>query len=75
MITSFIIHHLSWQARECNVWTIATNPLSLSTVFEVVIDAKVHRVEWKALQRWILKERQERNGSAGFLFSQRPTLE
>jgi hypothetical protein len=48
---------------------------TIDSVFEVVVDGKVHRVEGKALQRWIMKERQERNGPAGFLFSQRPALE
>src|SRR5450631_316434 len=48
---------------------------TVETVFEVVIDGKVHRVAGKALQRWILKQRQERKGRAGFLFSQRPVLE
>ena len=44
------------------------------SVFEVVFDGKVHRVEGKALQRWILRQWQERKGRAGFLFSKRPTL-
>jgi hypothetical protein len=48
---------------------------TVETVFEVVIDGKVHRVAGRALRRWILKERQERKGPAGMLFSQRPTLE
>jgi hypothetical protein len=50
-------------------------PLKKDTVFEVVIDRKVHCVRGETLQRWILEQRQERNGPAGFLFSQRPTLE
>src|SRR5208337_912746 len=29
-IASFIIHYPGWQARECNVWTIATNTLGSS---------------------------------------------
>jgi len=48
---------------------------TVETVFEVVIDGKVHRVAGRALQRWIQKERQERKGPAGMLFSQRPGLE
>ena len=31
MITSFIIHYFAWQAREPNMWTIATNPLGSSS--------------------------------------------
>lgn len=50
-------------------------PLTLETVFEVVIDGKVYRVAGKALQRWIVKERQERRGPRGHVFSQRPGLE
>jgi hypothetical protein len=49
--------------------------LSLGTIFEVVIDGKVYRVEGKALQRWIVKERQERRGPRGHIFAQRPGLE
>ena len=26
-VNVFIIHYLGWQARECNVWIVATNPL------------------------------------------------
>jgi hypothetical protein len=48
---------------------------TLATVFEVVADGKVYRVEGRALQRWIVKRRQEWNGPKGFLFSQRPTLD
>ena len=50
-------------------------PLTVETVFEVVIDGKVHRVEGKALQRWIVKERHERHGPRGHIFSHRPGLE
>jgi hypothetical protein len=48
---------------------------TLATVFEVVINGKVHRVEGAALQRWIVKERSERKGPRGLLFSRRATLE
>ena len=50
-------------------------PLTVETVFEVVIDGKVYRVAGKALQRWIIKERQERHGPRGHIFSHRPGLE
>ncbi len=48
---------------------------TLATLFEIVIDAKVYRVEGKALQRWIVRQRQSLNGPKGYLFSQRPMLE
>ena len=48
---------------------------TLATVFEVVIDGKVYRVEAKALQRWIVKRRTELKGPKGMLFGQRPMLE
>lgn len=48
---------------------------TLTTVFEIVIDAKVYLVEGKALQRWIVKRRSELNGPKGYLFNQRPMLE
>ena len=48
---------------------------TLATVFEVVIDAKVFRVEGKALQRWIVKRREDWKGPKGMLFKQRSMLE
>ena len=40
-------------------------PLTLATVFEVVIGGKVQTVAGAALQRWIIKERSERKARAG----------
>lgn len=48
---------------------------TLASVFEVMINGKVYRVEGEALQRWIIKRRNELNGPKGYLFSQRPMLE
>jgi hypothetical protein len=48
---------------------------TIATQFEVVIDGKVYRVDGKALQRWIVRQRGELKGPRGFLFSQRPMLE
>jgi hypothetical protein len=48
---------------------------ALATVFEVVVDGKVYRVEGTALQRWIVKQRQELKGPRGYLFLLRPKLE
>jgi hypothetical protein len=30
--------------------------LSVESVFEVVVEGKIHRIQGRALQRWILKE-------------------
>jgi len=49
--------------------------LSLDSVFEVTVEGKVHRVEGRALQQWILQVREERKGPRGILFSRRPTLD
>jgi hypothetical protein len=49
--------------------------LSLDSVFEVVVDGKIHRIEGRALQQGILRERKERKGPRGVLFSRRPTLD
>jgi hypothetical protein len=49
--------------------------LSLESVFEVVVAGQVHRIEGSALQRWITKEREERKGPRGILFSRRPSLD
>jgi hypothetical protein len=49
--------------------------LGAGTVFEVIAGGEIHYIKGSALQRWIMKERQERKGPAGFLFSQRPALE
>jgi hypothetical protein len=45
------------------------------SVFEVSIDGKVHHVTGRELQRWILAERNERRGPAGYLFGKRPLLD
>jgi hypothetical protein len=45
------------------------------SVLEVIVDGKVHRVEGQALQRWILRERNERGGPAGYVFGKRPLLD
>jgi len=45
------------------------------TVFEVAVNGKIHRIVGRDLQRWILKEREERKGPRGILFSRRPTLD
>lgn len=42
--------------------------------FEVAVDGRIHHVTGKSLQEWILKQRRERKGPAGFLFSKRPIL-
>ena len=50
--------------------------LTLATVFEVVIDARVvYHVEGRTLQRWIVNQREKLKGPKGYLFSRRPTLE
>jgi hypothetical protein len=48
---------------------------TLATTFEVVANGNVYHVEGKALQRWILKQRQELKGPKGMLFSRRLTLD
>jgi hypothetical protein len=48
---------------------------TLATLFEVAVDGKVYRVEGKALQRWIVRQRGELNGPKGLLFKRRPMLE
>ncbi len=47
---------------------------TLATIFEVVIDGKVHSVTGASLQRWIEQRRAEWNGPRGLLFSKRPML-
>ena len=47
---------------------------TVNSEFEVVVDGKIHRVTGKALQQWIAKQREERNGPAGYIFSKRPNL-
>jgi hypothetical protein len=49
-------------------------PTTESTL-EVSIDGKVHRVTGKSLQCWILNERKERRGPAGYVFGKRPLLD
>jgi hypothetical protein len=48
---------------------------TLASVFEVVTDGRVYRIEGAKLQRWIVERRHDWKGPKAFLFSQRPTLE
>ena len=48
---------------------------TLATVFEVVCDRKIYRVEGTKLQKWIVRRREELKGPKGVLFKQRPTLD
>jgi hypothetical protein len=45
------------------------------SAFEVSVGGKIHRVTGRALQRWILREREERRGPAGYVFGKRPLLD
>jgi hypothetical protein len=47
----------------------------MESVFEVSVGGKIHVVHGKALQRWILRERKERRGPAGYVFGKRPLLD
>lgn len=47
---------------------------TLASIFEVVADGRLYRVEGARLQRWIMQRREEWKGPRGFLFNQRPTL-
>jgi len=47
---------------------------TLSTVFDVVIDGRVHQIKGAALQRWIEERRSEWKGPRGILFGKRPML-
>jgi hypothetical protein len=68
----FVVHSKSQRAAPYpNHLPVPT----LATVFEVVTDGKVYRVEGAALQKWIVKRRQELNGPKGQLFRQRPMLD
>ena len=44
------------------------------TIFEVVADGKIHRVEGTRLKRWIENRREQWTGPRGLLFGQRPML-
>jgi hypothetical protein len=47
---------------------------TLSTVFEVVTEGRIHRVAGTALQRWIEQRRQTERGPRGALFRKRPSF-
>ncbi len=73
--SSFDAAHLYLVGAQSKVTTRAPLPIpSLGTVFEVVVEGKVYKVTGKALQKWILKQRAERKGPNGLLFSRRPIL-
>ena len=71
----------SFDAAHCYVCHVKEHPdaglprVTLASTFEVVVDGKVYHVAGKALQRWIIKQRQELKGPKGMLFSRRPMLE
>ena len=48
---------------------------TVETIFEVVANGRVLRVDGKKLKRWIKQRRQEWKGPRGMLFSQRPVLD
>jgi hypothetical protein len=48
--------------------------VTLATVFEVVSDSKVYRVQGAALQKWIVERRQKWQGPKGYMFTKRPGL-
>jgi len=48
---------------------------TLSTIFEIVADARIYRVKGTALQKWIVERRKSWNGPRGYMFSKRPGLE
>ena len=45
-----------------------------STVFEVVTDGRILRVDGQRLKNWIETRRNEWKGPRGFLFQQRPMI-
>src|SRR3954464_11080734 len=45
-----------------------------STLFEVVREGRIHRVQGAQLKRWIENRQQECKGPRGDLFSQRPMI-
>jgi hypothetical protein len=47
---------------------------TMDTVFEVAVGGNVHRVAGKDLQRWILKEREERKARAGHFLLDDPSI-
>ena len=48
---------------------------TVDTVFEVVAEGKVLRVNGHRLKKWIEKRRVEWNGPRGYLFNKRPTMD
>src|SRR3954464_15882787 len=50
-------------------------PPTWATIFEVVCDGKIDRVEGTKLQKWIVKRREELKGPKGLQFKQRSTLD
>jgi hypothetical protein len=63
------------KTQRVGVSTIDLPIPTMATLFEVVTESRVYRVEGTALQKWIVKRRQELNGPKGQLFRQRPMLD
>jgi hypothetical protein len=45
------------------------------TVFEVAAKGRIYKVTGAKLRQWIVKQREERRGPRGFLFSQRAVMD
>jgi hypothetical protein len=72
--STFDAAHIFVRTRRPILATAYPGPTT-DTVFEVAVNGKIYRVVGRDLQRWILKEREERKGPRGILFSRRPTLD
>ena len=49
--------------------------ITVETVFEIVADGQIHRVEGLKLRSWIRARRGETSGVRGHVFRQRPTFD
>ena len=70
----------SYDAAHLYLTHVKSNPAcgfpipTTSTVFEIVTDGRILRVEGSRLKRRIENRRQEWKGPRGFLFQQRPMI-
>jgi len=70
----------SYDAAHLYLTHVKGNPASrfpvptTSTVFEVVTDGRILRVDGYRLKKWIETRREEWKGPRGFLFQQRPLI-
>jgi hypothetical protein len=69
------VYVTSAKSQEAAMMPLRISVPTVATVFEIGADGRIFRVKGSALQRWIIKQRQELGGPRGQLFRQTPDID